>query len=70
MRAIRFGMGDVEDLVYFFMNAHIDRGTSRQVMVDVLCRINDLPSGDAGVEADVEAWVTTTKEKLGAREKW
>ncbi len=64
---VRFSMDDVEDLVYFFMNAPLDHSFSKAVLVNVLCKINGVPEGDAGVAQDVEAWLAKTKAKLGRR---
>jgi hypothetical protein len=61
-------MEDVEELVVFFMNAPIDQPFSKQIMVNVLCKLNDLPDEDPGALADVEAWLTKTEERT--KERW
>jgi hypothetical protein len=63
-----FKMEDVEDLVYFFMNAPIDKPFSKSILINVLCKINELPDDDPQVVHDVEAWLTKTKQKLEQRD--
>lgn len=60
----RLGMNDLEDLVFFFMNAPLDKPFSKAVLIGVLCKINDVPDGDAAVTEDVETWITKTRVKL------
>jgi hypothetical protein len=63
---MRVGMADLEDLVYFFMNAPLDKPFSKAILASVLCKINDVPDGDAVVAQDVDAWLENTKQKLHA----
>ena len=63
MRATPFTMDDLEDLVYFFMNAHIDRPVSKSILASVLCDINGVPDRDPAVLSDIENWLTNAKKK-------
>lgn len=65
----RLGMNDLEDLVFLFMNAPIDKPFSKAVLINVLCKINGVPEGDAAITQDVEEWLTKTKDKLSKRER-
>jgi len=64
---IKVGMSDLEDIVYFFMKAPLDRPGSRRVIVEVLCKLNGCPSGDPMVEADVDAWLAKAKKLPDSR---
>jgi hypothetical protein len=62
---LTLGMDDLEDLVYFFMNAPFDKPFCKDVLVNVLCKINKVPEGDATVRQDVEAWIVKQPKRTG-----
>jgi hypothetical protein len=62
-------MQDAEDLAYFWMNAPFDRGFYKEVLLNVLARINGVPSDDPDLLADFDSWIAKTKAKILEREK-
>jgi hypothetical protein len=62
-----FKMDDLEDLVFFFMNAPLDKPFSKAVLISVLCKINGAPSEDEAVTQDVEA--ACVRRKRGRHER-
>jgi hypothetical protein len=54
---VHFGIDDLEELVYFFMKAHFDRPFSKEVLINTLCKINQVPEGNSSVRNDVEKWI-------------
>lgn len=65
--SLKFGMDDLEDLVYFFMNAPIDKPFSKAILIFAMCKLNDVPVEDPQVVQDVDRWLAETKRKLASR---
>jgi hypothetical protein len=61
-------MGDLEDIVYFFMNAPLEKNFSKDVLLGIMCKLNCVEYGDPGISLDIADWLARTEEKWRSRQ--